>query len=303
MSLDWVSSAVLSTAILGMVHVIDSHLISKRMPSFKAYLLVVGIFIFLVSITSAFFFPLPPNISVWPLSMAVVSGITRAASVIIMLYLMKKEEVSVVIPIANTYPIFVALIAIPTLNETMNSLQWMAIVIVVFGVLLTSVRLHTGTQITWLGKPLILLTVSSILWAVSDIMTKYALEYISAWNMYWISHLILPLVFFSISFRPSVFREIMNFQKRNSSVIMLALNETMAVAALILFYWSMQRGPVSLVSTVYSSRPLFVFIYAVIISRLSSFLLEEHTGRSTLLLRFIAISLIVGGIIIIYLTK
>lgn len=303
MSLDWVTSAVLSAAILGMVHVIDSHLISKRMPSFKAYLLVVGIFIFLVSITLAFFFPLPPSISVWPLSMAVLSGITRAASVIIMLYLMKKEEVSVVIPVANTYPIFVALIAIPTLNETMNSLQWVAIVIVVFGVLLTSVRLHAGTQITWLGKPLILLTGSSILWAVSDVMTKYALDYMSTWNMYWISHLILPLAFFCVSFRPSVFREIMNFQKRNSSLIMVSLNETIAVTALILFYWSVQRGSVSLVSAIYSSRPLFVFFYAAIISRFSNFLLEEQTSGSTLLLRFIAISLIVGGIIIIYLTK
>jgi len=303
MSLDWVTSAVISAALLGMAHVVDSHLISKRMPSFKTYLLVVGIFIFLVSITLAFFFPLPPNIGVWPLSMAVLSGITRAASVIIMLYLMKKEEVSIVIPIANTYPIFVALIAIPTLNETLNSLQWVAIVIVVFGVLLTSVRLRKETQITWLGKPLILLLVSSILWAVSDIMTKYALEYISSWNMYWISHLILPLAFFSISFRPSVFREIMNYQKRNSSVIILALNETMAVTALILFYWSMQRGPVSLVAAIYSIRPLFVFLYAVIISRFSSFLLEEHTSRSTLLIRFIAISLIVGGVIIIYLAS
>jgi len=303
MSLDWVTTAVLSAAILGMVHVIDSHLISKRMPSFKAYLLVVGIFIFLVSIAFACFFPLPPNIGVWPLSMAVLAGITRAASVIILLYLMKKEEVSIVIPIANTYPIFVALIAMPTLNETMNSLQWVAIVIVVFGVLLTSVRLNTGTQITWLGKPLILLAVSSILWAVSDVMTKYALDYMSTWNMYWISHLILPLAFFSISFRPSVFREIMNYQKRNSSVIMVALNEMMAVTALILFYLSMQNGPVSLVSAIYSSRTLFVFLYAVVISRFSNFLLEEQTSGSTLLLRFVAISLIVVGIVIIYLTK
>jgi len=163
--------------------------------------------------------------------------------------------------------------------------------------------LQTGTQITWLVKPLILLTISSILTAISDIMTKYALDYISTWNMYWISHLILPLVFFSISFRPNVFREVMNLQKRSSSLIWLILSEMMAVTALILLYWSMQRGPVSLVSAVGSTRPLFVFLYAVIISRFSNFLLEEQTGRLALLLRFIAISLIVGGIIIIYLTK
>jgi len=219
-----------------------------------------------------------------------------------MLYLMKKEEVSLVIPITNTYPIIVALIAIPTLNETINSLQWVAILIVVFGVLLASVRLRTGGRITWLGKPLILLAGSSVLWAISDVMTKYALEYVSTWNMYWISHLILPLVFFCVALRPSVFREIINFQKRNSALIMVTLNETMAVTALILFYWSMQRGPVSLVSAIYSSRPLFVFLYAVVISRFSNLLLEEQTSRSALLLRFMAISLIVGGIIIIYVT-
>ncbi len=303
MYLDWVTSATISAAIFGLVHVIDSHLISKRMPSFKAYLLVVGIFIFSVSIAFAFIFPLPPNISAWPLSVAVLSGVVRAASVIIMLYLMKKEEVSIIIPIANTYPIFVALIAIPILNETINHLQWMAVILVVLGVLLTSIRLQKGVPIAWLKKPLILLAISSILWAISDIMTKYALEYVSSWNMYWISHLILPMAFFSVSFRPSVFREFVNYEKRNSAIIIMIINETMAVFALILFYWSMQQGPVSLVSAIFSSRPLFVFLYAVLISRFSSFLLEEQTSTSTLFLRFIAISLIVGGIVIIYLTN
>lgn len=303
MAIDWVTAAILSAAILGMVHVIDSHLISKRMPSLRAYLLLVGVFIFSISIVMAFIFPLPPDVGAWPLSMAVLSGITRAASVIIMLYLMKKEEVSLVIPVANTYPIFVALIAIPTLNEAMSYLQWLAIIIVVLGVILASVRLGTGARVTWLGKTLIMLVASSILWAISDVMTKYALEYVSTWNMYWISHLILPLAFFCVSLRPSVFREIWNHNKRNSSFIMVTLNETMAVTALILFYWSMQKGPVSLVSAIYSSRPLFVFLYAVVISRFSHMLLERESTGGSLLLRFVAIALIVGGIVIIYVTK
>ncbi len=303
MAIDWVTAAVLSAAILGMVHVIDSHLISKRMPSLRAYLLLVGVLIFSISIAMAFLFPLPPNIGAWPLSVAVLSGMARAASVIIMLYLMKKEEVSLVIPVTNTYPIFVALIAIPTLNETVSYLQWLAIIIVVLGVLLASIRLETGARITWLRKPLLLLLASSILWAVSDVMTKYALEYVSAWNMYWISHLILPLAFFSVSLRPSVFKEIWNHDKRNSSFIMVTLNETVAVTALILFFWSMQKGPVSLVSAIYSSRPLFVFLYAVVISRFSNMLLERESTGGSLLLRFVAIAMIVGGIVIIYVTK
>ena len=302
MHLDWVTTVVLSAAILGMVHVIDSHLISKKMPSFKAYLLVIGFFILFISVVLAILFPLPSNIGTWPLAMAIFSGITRAASVIIMLYLMKKEEVSLVIPIANTYPIMVALIAIPTLNETINTLQWVAIIIVVFGVLLASVRISPGARVTWLGKTLVLLAVSSLLWAISDVTAKYALEYLSSWHMYWISHLILPTVFFSIALRPSVIREVVHFKERNSSILIVTLNETMAVLALILFYWAMQRGPVSLVSAIYSIRPVFVFLYALIISRFSNMLLESRSGGEALALRFIATALIVGGIIIIYLT-
>lgn len=303
MAIDWVTTAVLSAAILGMVHVVDSHLISKRMPSLKAYLLLVGVLIFSISVVMAFLFPLPSDIGAWPLTMAVLSGITRAASVIIMLYLMRKEEVSLVIPVTNSYPIFVALIAIPTLNETMSFPQWMAIIIVVLGVLLASVRIGTGARITWLGKTLILLLASSVLWAVSDVMTKYALEYVSPWNMYWISHLILPIAFFCVSVRPSVFREIWNHEKRNSSFLMVILNEAMAVIALLLFYGAIQGGPVSLVSAIYSSRPLFVFLYAVVISRFSNLLLERESSGGTLLLRFVSIALIVGGIVIIYVTR
>ncbi len=302
MAIDWVSSAVLSAALLALVHIIDSHLISRRLPSFRSYLLVVGTFILLISILLAVLFPVPAGVGGWPVFMAVLSGITRAASVIMMLYLMKDQEVSLVIPIANTYPIFVVLLAIPLLGETVNPLQWLAVATVVLGVLFASVRPRRGGRMAWLGKPLVLLACSSILWALSDVMAKYALDYVSTWNMYWISHLILPLAFFSISLRRSVFREIMSFSKRNSSILMVTLNETMAVTALILFYWSMQRGPVSLVSAVYSIRPLFVFIYAVIISRFSHLLLEEKSDKGTLLLRLVAILLITSGIAIIYLT-
>ena len=304
MSLDWVTTAILSAAILGIVHIVDSHLISKRMPSFKAYLLVIGIYIFVISLALSYFFPLPTNIGAQPLFITALSGITRSASVIIMLYLMKREEVSMVIPISNSYPIIVALIAIPTLNETISYVQWVAIVIVVLGVLLASVKLRgKGAHITWLGKPLVLLTGSSILWAISDVTAKYALEYMSYWNMYWIPHLILASAFLVVSFRVSVFRELINEKKRNSLFTIVFFNETIAVISIVLFYWSMQRGPVSLVSAIYSSRLLFVFLYAVVISRFSNLLLERRSDKGALILRFVSVILIVSGIVLIYITK
>ena len=303
MYIDWISTAIIGAAVFGMVNVIDSHLIAKRLPSFQTYLLIVGVLILLISISLAVLFPLPQNIGIWPLVMAALSGIIRTASVVIMLYIMKKEEVSLVIPITNTYPIAVALIAVPVLKETISYVQWIAIIIVVLGVLLASVRLGTGARIAWLGKTLFLLIGSSLLMAVADVMAKYALAYVSSWNMYWVSHLFLSGAFLSISLRSRIVRELMNSEKRNSSIIIAIFNEAMAVSSLVLFYWSMQRGPVSLVSAIFSSRPIFVFLYAVIISRFSHLLLERQSRKEALLLRFIAIALIVGGIVIMYLTQ
>ncbi len=303
MHIDWVSTAVIGAAAFGMVNVIDSHLITKRMPSFQAYLFVVGVLILLFSILLAVLFPLPKGIGFFPLIMSILSGAIRTASVVIMLHVMKKEEVSLVVPITNIYPIIVAFIAVPVLGETINLMQWVAIIIVVLGVLLASVRLDSRSHLAWLGKPLILLIGSSVLMAVSDVMAKYALSYVSSWNMYWISHLCIAGAFLSISCRPWVVKGLMNSPQRNSAIIIAIFNEITAVTSLVLFYWSMQRGPVSLVSAIFSSRPIFVFLYALLISRFSNMLLERRGGGEALVLRFIATAMIVGGIVIMYLTK
>jgi len=67
-------------------------------------------------------------------------------------------------------------------------------------------------------------------------------------------------------------------------------------------FWAMERGPVSLVSTISSSRPIFVVIYALILSRVSPMFLEWRRGKVMLALRLIATAMIVSGIAIIYLT-
>ena len=43
---NWVNAAILSAAIMGVVNITDSHLLSKRMPGFRAFLLPVAIALF-----------------------------------------------------------------------------------------------------------------------------------------------------------------------------------------------------------------------------------------------------------------
>ena len=302
MPVDWVSIAIFGTAFLGLVNIIDSHLISRRMPSLRAFLLPVSFVTLIYALVLFYLFPLPEDIGIWPLTAAVASGIIRTISVTILLYTMKREEVSRVIPVASTYPVFVAIMAVLLLGETLYYLQWIAIIIVVAGAVIISSKRSAGGSTTWQGALFFLLIGSSLLMAVAHVTAKYALAYVSFWNMYCIGAFCMSGFFLLISLRPHILQELGNMKQRNSALTSIALNEALVMIGVVLLFWAIERGPVSLVSTIISCRPIFVVIYALILSRVSPMLLEWHYGRGMLALRLIAITMIIGGIAIIYLT-
>ncbi|MFQ6122199.1 MAG: EamA family transporter [Dehalococcoidales bacterium] len=300
--MNWASVAILSTATFAVVNTLDSHLLSKRMPGLRAFLLPVGIFHFAYALLSFYLIPLPEGVSVLPILVAVASGIFRTAAITLILYNLRREEVSRVIPVVYTYPIFVAIIAVPLLGETLTYLHWLAIIIVVAGAVMISIRQgSTGTTI-WLGKPLILLFGSSLLLALADITSKYALTYISFWNMFSLTAFCISGIFLLVSVRPHILSQLGNLKQKSSTIVLIILDEIFAPTGSVLLFWALERGLVSLVSTIASSRPIFVVVFALILSRVLPGFLEWQPGKGMLVLRFVATAMIVGGVAIIYLT-
>ncbi len=297
----WVTTAILSAAIMGMVNIFDSHLLTKRMPSLRAYLLPGGmIYLFYAFILLAMF-PLPENTGILPILIAATSGLLRFGAISIMLYSLKREEVSRVIPVVYTYPIFVAIMAMPLLGESVLYLEWLAIVIVVAGAITISLKQSTSGSTIWQGKPFIILFGSSLLLAMSDITGKYALNYLSFWNMFSITTFGMAGLFMLISLRPHVIRQLAGIKNKGTTWSLLALNETLSPIGIGLSFWALQRGPVSLVSPILSSRPMFVVIFALIFSRILPKFLNWNPGEGRLPQRLIATAMIVGGIVIIHL--
>jgi len=298
---DWVNIAILSAAVMGVVNILDSHLLSKRMPGLRAFLLPVGIIHLIYGSLLFVLFPLPEGTGIWPVLVAVASGVLRTAAVIIMLDSLKREEVSQVIPVVYTYPIFVAIMAVPLLGESLNYLQWLAIVIVVVGAVMVSARQSPAGSTSWRSKPLLILFSSSLLFAMADIAGKYALAYISFWNLFSLSAFCMSSIFLLVSTHPHIIRQLVEVNQRKSVVGLLVFNETLAPVGIALSFWALERGPVSLVSTIISSRPMFVLMFALVVNRLSPMFLEWDSGKGMLALRLIATAMIVGGIAIIHL--
>ena len=300
--MNWASIALLSAATFAVVNIIDSHLISRRMPSFRAFLLLIGCFQLFYGLLFIWLFPLPTGIGVLPVLVAVASGIFRTTAAIVLLYNLKREEVSRVIPVVYTYPIFVAIIAVLLLGETLAYLQWLAIIIVVVGAVMVSLQQSPSGATIWLGKPFLLLLGSSLFFALSDITSKYALAYISPWNMFSITAFCLSGVFLLVSMRPSFINQLVNMKDRKSALGLMVFSETLVPVASILLFVALESGPVSLVSTIIGSHPIFVVLSALILSRVLPGFLKWQSDGGMLILRLVAVAMIFSGIAIIYLT-
>ena len=297
----WIYIAILSAAVMGGVSILDSHLLSKRMPGLRTFLLPVAIIHLIYGLCLFILFPLPEDIGLWPAVIAIVSGVLRTGAVLIMLDSLKRVEVSRVIPVIYSYPIFVAIMAVPLLGESLNAMDWLAIVIVVSGAIIVSSGKNPFASFRWHGRTLLLFS-SSLLFAMADVAGKYALSYISSWNMFWLTTFVMAVIFLSISVRPQVISQLAGMNRRNSTIGLLVFNETLAPLGIILSFWALERGPVSLVSTIISSRPMFVLVFAIVLSRLAPTFLEWHSGKKILILRLVATVMIIGGITIIHLT-
>lgn len=299
--MNWFVAAILSAALMGAVNIIDSHLITRRMPSLRAFLLLISLLVLVMGAVFMALFPLPTALDAGTLTLAVISAITRAASAYLLLAMLKRDEVSRVIPVTATFPIFVALMAVPLLGETITGLKWFAIITVVAGAVMISMRERPGSSLGWASPVFFLLTASSLLMALANVAGKYTLDQLSFWNLYAISMLGMGTLFLLSSARSGVIRELVTMPGKVSSLTLLAANDLLVILAMVLFFWSLERGPASLVSTIISGRPVFVFAYAFLVSRFSRSFLEWQYGRRMLALRLLAITMICGGIATLYL--
>jgi len=88
--MNWASAAILSASIMGMVNIIDSHLLSRRIPSLRVFLLPVGIIHLIYGLLLFYLFPLPDGIGIRPVLVAVAGGISRFIAISILLYNLKQ---------------------------------------------------------------------------------------------------------------------------------------------------------------------------------------------------------------------
>ena len=298
MNSSWVFLALTSTIIAALVNILDSHYMTRRMPGWRAYVVICDVFTLPLSIVMLIAIPLPADIGLRPYFALLGSTCVSIFASILILEAMKKEHISRISPLTSTSPVVVAILAFVFLGESLTAMQIAGIVAVVMGAILISLKWGAKGAARLHLRPVLVLIGAAVLIAISSTLNKYALGYMSFWNDATLQFLFSSAIFLAICVRPSVLRQIAGLKQRSFTIGLAIFAQAVACVAMLLAYSAIQKGEVALVSAVMNSKPLFIFAFSMVAGRAApSFLAPEHMNRKSILVKAGATVLVTAGLV------
>ena len=296
MSTAYIWVALLSAGTFGIVTVLDKRLASYNMPSLVAFYMGVMVSLVGYATVAIIITGIPQHLPPDRLISAIVSGLCWGGALAMMFWGYKLEEASRASAIIHTFPVFVAILAVVFLGETLGFGQWIAIFIVVSGAITISLWGASDGRLIRFNKGLPVLLGASLFTALALLTGKYALEELPLWFVYSLRNYGMATIFLFL-WRPGAFRQLyIALTKKQTLIVLLLAEFILAPLAVMLNVAAIKLGPVSLVSTVTATRPVFVFIFGSILSISAIKLLDEPLEIKTLAVKLGAIIMIVAGI-------
>ena len=297
--MSWITAALLSTFFFALVSVFDKKLLTDYFRSVPEFFFVFGLIQIVIGIgfiiTAIAIDGLALELGVcW----AIASGLAFATGLPLFFTALRLEEASRAIPVMALIPVFATLIGVTALNEHLTPTQWIAVVLIISGAALVSLRRENGRFRLAKARAFLLLVLASGVLGLAFVVTKLAADAMSIWAVQGISTLVLGTAILTFVLRPSHVSYMPTFLRDTPALSLMLLTEgLLAPAATLTLIIALADGPVSLVSSITASRPVLVFLLSIALSTPALNMLREPLDRQTLGLKAISIAFTVGGVI------
>lgn len=297
--MNWIISAINSFAFWAGSNIVGKVVVTKIIHKPISYLIFINVIIGVLAILTIPFvdFGIP---SILILSLCLLSGLVFTISVIPYLIAIKHDEVSRVVPLWQFIPVFTLILASIFLGEKLSSNSYLAFTLLVIGGFLISLK---DVKNTFTIRPSFwLMLLSSFLFAIEDVIAKYIFSNTSYWQGFiWtrIFSLLVVLLFLLFTrFRNDFFNFVKTIKAKSFSVVLGG--ESLDYLGMIFYYFAVSLGPVSLVSAMHGLQPLFVLIFAIILSIWFPRILKEELQLKTIAIKLFAIILMGAGAWLLY---
>ena len=296
--MDWLIVTLISSAFLGLIHISDKVVLSRYIRKPLTLILLIGVIDAIVGFFMLGFSGIPSEANLFNNLAAISSGAFIAFAIILLQRALYTEEVSRVVPITQSSPIFAALLALFILSESITVIQWIGIIIAVFGSILISLKLDTNTSKIFLHKSFYSLMLSAMFFGAANVTGKMAVDEMSVLYSQGLRNITFGFILVSFALKSEVITEVKTlFRERSPALTLIMINQgfTAQVGSFMLL-WALSLGPASLVATVSASRVIFSFIFTIGLSKIWVVILREDTSNQSILIKLLSTGLVVAGI-------
>lgn len=303
---NWFFVALLGPILWSIVNHIDKYMLSKYLKERG-----VGALIIFSALASALVLPFVGYvyrseifaISIIDLVILIIVGLLSVGAFYLYLEGMREEEASIVVPLYQLTPVFGYFFGFIILGETLSGAQIFASLIIILGILALTVEIDVDNHITLKIPVLILISGSSLLFALHDTLFKKVTVVESFWvSVFW-QYVSLTLAGIGILFFIPRFRRDFFSMFRNTGAGILTLNitsELLYIAGNLANNFAILFAPVALVLVVSSYQPVFVFIGGILLTIfLPHISIERITGKH-LFQKIASITIILIGSYLLY---
>ncbi len=206
------------------------------------------------------------------------------------------EEASRVVPLWHFSPLFTLVLAVIFLGEVLTISSYAAFALILAGGFLVSTR-RVGDAFHY-SPAMVLMLLSSLLFAVSDVMLKFAYSGGSFWDVFLLTSFGAALGHFSLFVFPRVREGVSkSFSKGGRAFFSLvALSSLTGISGSVLWNFAILSGPVTLVSAFIGFHSFFVLALATGLSIRFPLFLKESIEPRTIGMKAIAIALMAAGL-------
>ena len=300
--MEWVLASLASAAVFAVVSVIDKRILAVHVDGMFGFYFLVGLLQFVMAVVALLVEPWQ-GASMNTMVMAALSGFITGAGLLCLFYGIRALDVSRAIPIFHTFPVFVAILAVLFLGESVQPAQWFAILMVMAEAGLLAVGPQQSETFGSKGLGILAAVVASAGMAGGLVTSKIALEGMSLWNTFAFRSVFLGGVMLLPALRPTGMRQVAEIISNGRALSLILLTEgLLAGIAVYATLLAIDLGPASLASALMSTRPAFVLIFSALLSTRIWKLLDEPLTRDTWALKSGSTAIVIAGVGILTLT-
>jgi len=217
-------------------------------------------------------------------------------SIVFYFFALKDEEVSRMVPLYGTTPVFMVLIELIAFGTKLSIWQYWGVAAVVIGAIVLSWK-TSGLKFN--KKGLFLILGSSITWAVAVVFLTDILDTYGYWLGWgWVELVIGVLGMISLIFIRQEFIRVVKSSGRKILYLIMS-SQLFSISAKAILFFAAVSWVASLSSAVASDQFILLFLFSLLISWKYPQILKEEINPRIIIQKTISILLIIAGIFLI----